>query len=102
MNALLRVAFEMEWLEYRGAEEPEEGALGDWLLNVVREVRNWVHPGKKIREYPDIAPTKELLETCRNLVGDAQEELLSELYKSISADLEQDLGGGAEEGRNEC
>ena len=46
LDDLIKIAITCEWIPYNGAEDPEEGELGDWLLNYVKEMRNFIHPGK--------------------------------------------------------
>jgi len=46
LDDLIKIAITCGWIPYKGAEDPDEGALGDWLLNYVKEIRNFIHPGK--------------------------------------------------------
>lgn len=84
LEDLLEVAFEAGWIPYQG----DGSALGDWLKHYVKDLRNWIHPGFKAREYPRSRVTKKRLEEVRELVEMATGLLL----ERIEAELLREAG----------
>lgn len=52
LNQLIALAAALAWLPARPNKHARR-RIGDWI-HVVRELRNLVHPGKHIREYPRV------------------------------------------------
>lgn len=87
LKELLLISFEAGWIPYKGTEEPEKGELGDWLLNYVRELRNWIHPGKKIREYTKMRITEKRFLAVVEIIEATRDLLLKKVFNSIEAKL---------------
>lgn len=83
LSDLLRISFEAGWIPFKGTDEPDEGELGDWLLNFVKELRNWIHPGKKIRQYTRMRITQKRFKAVMHFVDEAKELLLRKVELDI-------------------
>jgi len=89
---LLQIAFKAGWIPFSGVEKPSKSVLlGDWLLNYVKELRNWIHPGKKIREYTGMRITKKRAEVVLKLVEETREILLQKITRSIMEELKKEI-----------
>ncbi|MBX6422635.1 hypothetical protein [Thermosulfurimonas sp. F29] len=91
LSDLLQIAFKIGWIPFKDIDDPDQGDLGDWLLNYVKELRNLVHPGKKIRDYKDICLTREHFKTARDLIDITIKYLLSKVEKALAKDLGLDM-----------
>ena len=79
-------------IPFSGVEKPSRSVLlGDWLLNYVKELRNWIHPGKKIREYTGMRITKKRAEVVLKLVEETREILLQKITGSIMEELKKEI-----------
>ncbi|MEO0136727.1 MAG: hypothetical protein ABIL40_02240 [candidate division WOR-3 bacterium] len=83
LNDLLHIAFEAGWLPFEGTMNPNKGRLGDWLLNFVKEMRNWIHPGIKIRKYKEIKVTKKHFIISKDLVYAVSDVLLNKITTDL-------------------
>jgi len=89
LNDLLYISFGAGWIPYKNATEPKNGELGDWLLNFVKEFRNWVHPGKKIKDYTKMRVTKKRFEAARELVDETINLLLNKVENDLKKEFEK-------------
>lgn len=93
---LLDVARELGWLpatlpvneDMEFEEALEKGDIGDFV-EVVREIRNLVHPGKHVRTYPGITVAEEHFQDCYTLVAHAVVHLRKHLIGEIDKGLEK-------------
>lgn len=83
LTDLLYISFEAGWIPFKDTANPSDGELGDWLLNFVREIRNWVHPGKKIREYTKMRVTKERFKVVVDLVEKTKDVILCRVSQDL-------------------
>jgi hypothetical protein len=83
LTDMLRISFEAEWFPFKGTDDPEQGELGDWLLNFVRELRNLIHPGKKVRDYGNVKISKKHFKVAREFIELATEELLEKIETDL-------------------
>lgn len=84
LTILLKVSFAAGWIPFKGTNDPDQGELGDWLLNYVKEPRNMIHPGRKIRYYEDVKLSKKHFKRAREYVGLAIDTLLSKIEESLT------------------
>jgi len=92
---LLDVAGELNWLPARLSpnediefeEALNKGDIGDFV-ELVREIRNLVHPGKYVREWPGTTITEEHFEDCYALFGTAVDHLYNRLINDIQRRLQ--------------
>lgn len=96
LHDLLIVSFKTGWIPFKDTKDPDQGELGDWLLNYVKELRNLIHPGKKIRDYKGIYLTKEHFESARIFIDLTIKHLLSKIEKSLAEELGLDAKEGNE------
>ncbi|WP_353684523.1 hypothetical protein V4D30_01660 [Thermodesulfovibrio sp. 3907-1M] len=87
LGELLLISFEAGWISYRETKESEEGELGDWLLNYVKELRNLIHPGKKICEYAKMRITKNHFLAVKDFVENTRDLFLERVEKFIYNEL---------------
>lgn len=85
---LLRVAKRCAWLP-AGLQLEEDwnqrrAKIGDWA-EVVRQIRNLVHPGCYVSDYSRQRVTKTRMELCSDVLNTAQHHLLQKLHKSLEA-----------------
>lgn len=73
MDDLLKVATRLGWLPAR-AHEKARRRVGDWS-HLVKELRNLAHPGRHIRDYPDVRLRKAHYDDARWVYGAAIEWL---------------------------
>lgn len=91
----LRVARELNWIPSKLALEkvaresgvdPEEalknGDVG-YFADVVREIRDMLHPGRYLRLFTGVKVTKDFLDTCYETVNTVQDLLFDKLVDSI-------------------
>jgi len=76
-------------IPYKNATEPKNGELGDWLLNFLKEFRNWIHPGKKIKDYTRMRVTKKRFEVDRELVDETINLLLNKVENDLKKEFEK-------------
>lgn len=89
LAALLKVSFEAGWIPFKGTDDPEQGELGDWLLNYVKELRNLIHPGKKIRDYEGLRLSKKHFKRVREYVESVRDVLLSKIEKTLTQTMNE-------------
>lgn len=84
LHRLIALARELNWLPAKLPpdedidldEALEQGDVGDFV-EYVREVRNLVHPGKHVREYPDVSIGDKHYEDCYTVFEESLRHLLS-------------------------
>jgi hypothetical protein len=85
---LLRVAKKCGWLETElrvdEAWDPRRAEIGDWA-EIVRQVRNLVHPARYLSDFAGRRITKKRRELCSDVLDAAQDQLLAKLHKSLEA-----------------
>jgi hypothetical protein len=80
LDQLIKVAVSLNWLPIRrGQKGPRK--IGDWL-NLVKELRNLVHPGKHLRDYPDIYLRKAHFTDSFSIVRAATDHLWQEVTRN--------------------
>jgi hypothetical protein len=80
---MLWISFEAGWFPFKGTDDPEQGELGDWLLNFVKELRNLIHPGKKLRDYSKVKISKKHFKAAREFIELASEKLLEKIETNL-------------------
>lgn len=84
LTILLKVSFAAGWIPFKGTDDPDQGELGDWLLNYVKEIRNMIHPGQKIRHYADVRLSKRHFKRAREYVELTADILFSKIEESLT------------------
>ena len=87
LGELIEAAKEAGWFPFAPDEEIEgnlrKAKIGN-LMEVVREIRNMLHPGKWLRDYPDIKHiNKEHFEASYSILKGA----IDHLYNQLIAEL---------------
>lgn len=94
LSELLDVARELDWLPAKLSananitleEALSKGEIGDFV-EVVREIRNLVHPTKYVREYPDTTIKKEHFKDCYNIVRITFDHLFEHLTSTLEKEV---------------
>ena len=84
LGLLIEIAIKCNWFPYKGTQGPEEGEIGDWLTKYVKELRDFVHPGRVLRYYIDISIRKEHFESARHLYDVAKQYLRDKIAEDLS------------------
>jgi hypothetical protein len=93
LSELLAVARELTWLPAELTRQDEfdtnRAAIGDYT-EVVRQIRNLVHPVRYLEEMPQKRFTKKYLEMTENIIAVASEHLCDRLAAAILKDNPED------------
>jgi hypothetical protein len=81
LATLSRVARDLKWLPARHHPRAHT-KVGDWV-DVLREIRNLVHPGKHIRDYPKVRIGRLHLSDAQAVCGAVERYLLSDLANDL-------------------
>jgi len=92
LQDLLYISFEAGWIPFNNATDPKDREIGDWALNYVKELRNWVHPGKKIKKYTRMRMTEKRFRTALDIVYKVRDLLLEKLEKDVLETYGNELG----------
>ncbi len=80
LDQLIKVALALNWLPIRrGQRGPRK--IGDWL-SLVKELRNLVHPGKHLRDYPNVRLRKAHFTDSFSIVRAATDHLWQEITRN--------------------
>lgn len=81
LDALIRIANALNWLPVRtGMKGPRK--IGDWL-ELVKELRNLVHPGKHARAYPHVRLRKAHFSDSFSIVHAATDYLWDKVQRDM-------------------
>jgi hypothetical protein len=88
LDTLSRVARDLGWLPTRSnSRAPRK--VGDWV-DLLRELRNLVHPGKHLRDYPKIRISKLHLSDAEAVFDSAHGWLLSKVTSDLKRAIERE------------
>lgn len=88
LDSLSRVARDLGWLPTRSSSRAPRKA-GDWI-DLLRELRNLVHPGKHLRDYPKIRIGKLHLSDAEVVFGAANRWLLSKVTTDLQRAMQRE------------
>ena len=80
LGTLISLARDMKWLPAESPHPPE--TIGDWV-EYLREIRNFVHPGKVLRDYGALRVEEGHLRDCEAIFEEAADWLVNKLLKDI-------------------
>lgn len=83
LDTLFRVARDLEWLPARSNPRGHY-KIGDWV-NLIKEMRNLVHPGRHLRDYPKLRIGNTHLRDAKDVFNAANSWLMAK----IGDDLER-------------
>lgn len=90
MGNLLTIAKELKWLPYSNDPHSDDGEIGDWAKEYVKDIRNLVHPGKWLREYKDTHKiTKQHYTDIKFIVDTSIEHLEYKVHTSLRKTIEK-------------
>jgi hypothetical protein len=93
LQELLAVAKEQRWLQSSLSPNEEwnnkKAQIGDWA-EVLREIRNLIHPVRHMFDLPRNRITKRYLETAFEIFEVATDYLLNKIYESLRLTFEAD------------
>lgn len=86
LNELIIVARRLNWLP---AREKERGRfkIGDWV-ELLRDLRNLVHLGRHVREYPKVRLRAVVFHNAREVFDAASDWILNRLHEDIRKRME--------------
>jgi len=99
LRGLLELGRELLWIPSTlpvGKTARESGIASDdalargdvlYFLDVVREIRNLVHPGRYLRRYPGRRITKRYFEFCYEMLQILEDRLYAMLESSIKKEM---------------
>lgn len=81
LNELIVIARRAGWLP---AREKERSArkIGDWV-EMLRDLRNLVHPGRHVREYPKLRLRAFVFHNAREVFEAANDWILDRIYRDL-------------------
>lgn len=87
LSLLLDVARDSSWLPSRLKrsdvfDSPDKGLIGDYV-RVIHEIRNLVHPGRYLRNYPELDITREHFDFCYEIISSVFDSLNNKITDSI-------------------
>jgi hypothetical protein len=85
LNQLLAVAAALRWFPARSSKHSRR-RLAEWT-HLVREMRNLVHPGKHIRDYPGVRLVKAHWRDAKAIARLANDSLLDLVHADLRADM---------------
>ena len=87
LDHLIKIAVALEWLPGRKrARGPRK--IGDWLL-LVKELRNLSHPGRHLRDYPNVTLRKAHYMDSYAIVRAASDHLYAKVTGDLSTEIEK-------------
>jgi hypothetical protein len=87
LDTLIRVALALEWLPVRRGPRARR-QVGDWLA-VVKELRNLIHPGRHMRDYPTLRLRKAHYSDAYAIVRAATSHLDAKVNADLSAEIDR-------------
>src|SRR2546426_9255225 len=85
LHQLLAAAASLQWLPTR-PNKYSRTRLADWA-HLVRELRNCVHPGKHIRQYPQVRIGRHHWSDAKAIFDLANDSLLDLVHADLRADM---------------
>jgi len=87
LDSLVKIAIGLRWLPARTGQRAVR-KIGDWLA-YVHEVRNLVHVGRHLREYPNLRVASRHFSRSMEIVSAAVTHLSNMVISEIEADMDQ-------------
>lgn len=85
---LLRIAKDMGWLPSGDGSTEEKAGIGDYA-EIVRRIRNFIHPGFWAREYPEVNIEREDFENYLEVLEIARDWLRAKVERSLKEEIDK-------------